>query len=124
IVDVLINEQQLFSAQRDYARARNNFVVNGLLLRQAAGTVQASDVAAVNTLLVSDAEAALEANPDPKDAPMPGPPVLPATTAPAPSDQAATTDTSKQPAKRKKKAHKHAATDASAPTDAPPPPTH
>ena len=60
IVDVLINEQQLFSAERDYARARNNFVVNGLLLKQSAGDIHADDVSGVNSLLVNDAEAALQ----------------------------------------------------------------
>jgi outer membrane protein len=64
IVDVLINEQQLFSAERDYARARNNFVVNTLLLKQAAGDIHADDVAGVNSLLVNDAEAALVPPPE------------------------------------------------------------
>ncbi|MBS0194209.1 MAG: TolC family outer membrane protein [Proteobacteria bacterium] len=86
IVDVLINEQQLFSAQRDYARARNNFVVNGLLLKQAAGNVQASDVAAVNALLVTDAEAALDTQANDSDTTMPGLPSQPAKAA-APTTQ-------------------------------------
>ncbi len=72
IVDVLISEQTLFSVQRDYARARNNFVVNGLLLKQAAGNIQGSDVTAVNTLLVSDADAALDVSADASDIAMPG----------------------------------------------------
>jgi len=124
IVDVLITEQQLFSAQRDYARARNNFIVNGLLLRQAAGTILPSDVTAVNALLVSDAEAALDVSPDAGDAAMPGLPVLPTKsaapgTAPAPADE-----TNPTPAKKKKK-HKRAAPVAPAPTLEPAPePTH
>lgn len=90
IVDVLISEQQLYSAQRDYARARNNFVVNGLLLKQAAGTVQAADLAGVNALLVSDAEAALETPADDKDVTMPGMPSAPAkATDPSPAAKAA-----------------------------------
>ena len=102
IVDVLINEQQLFSAQRDYARARNNFVVNGLLLRQAAGTIQASDVAAVNTLLVSDAEAALDVAPDAGDAAMPGLPTVPGKIAAPGSTAAPASDETPKPAKKKK----------------------
>jgi len=126
IVDVLISEQTLFSAQRDYARARNNFIVNGLLLRQAAGTIQASDVSAVNALLVSDAEAALDAPGDDSDIAMPGLPSRPAkATAPAASDS---TQPAAKPAKhhhrKKQKAAAAPATDdpstASPATDAPP----
>jgi outer membrane protein len=61
IVDVLISQQQLFSAQREYAQARNLFMVNTLRLKQSAGTIAADDVIAVNTQLVADAEAMLEA---------------------------------------------------------------
>jgi outer membrane protein len=61
IVDVLISQQQLFSAQREYAQARNLFMVNTLRLKQSAGTIAADDVIAVNTQLVADAEALLEA---------------------------------------------------------------
>ncbi|MEO5596272.1 MAG: TolC family outer membrane protein [Lysobacteraceae bacterium] len=60
IVDVLITQQQLFSAQRDYARARNAFIVNGLRLRQAAGSITIDDLANVNRLLTADAENALQ----------------------------------------------------------------
>ncbi|MCI1711718.1 MAG: TolC family outer membrane protein [Chiayiivirga sp.] len=72
IVDVLISQQVLFQAQRDYSTARHEFLVNGLRLKQAAGTVELKDVEEVNRFLVRDAEAALvepaEAN-DPVDAP-------------------------------------------------------
>jgi outer membrane protein len=64
IVDVLIAQQQLFSAQREYARARHAYLVNMLRLRQAAGTLEANDVAMVNRWLVADADASLEANTD------------------------------------------------------------
>jgi outer membrane protein len=64
IVDVLIAQQQLFSAQREYARARHAYLVNMLRLRQAAGTLEANDVIAVNRWLVADADASLEANTD------------------------------------------------------------
>jgi outer membrane protein len=59
IVDVLISQQVLFQAQRDYSISRHNFLVNTLRLRQAAGTVEAKDVADVNRFLVADAEAKL-----------------------------------------------------------------
>ncbi|MGY6518843.1 MAG: TolC family outer membrane protein [Lysobacteraceae bacterium] len=61
IVDTLIAQQQLFGAEVEYARARHAFLVNGLRLRQAAGTLDVPDLQAVNRLLVTDAEAALEA---------------------------------------------------------------
>jgi len=60
IVDVLIAQQQLFQAQREFARARHAYLVNVLRLRQAAGILEASDVAMVNRWLVADAEASLE----------------------------------------------------------------
>lgn len=60
IVDVLLAQQQLFTAQREYARARHTFLVNGLRLKQSAGNIAFADVQAVNRLLVADAEAALD----------------------------------------------------------------
>jgi len=59
IVDVLLSQQVLTSAQRDYSNARHNFLVNGLALKQAAGVIDVQDIAGVNRLLVRDAEAAL-----------------------------------------------------------------
>jgi outer membrane protein len=67
IVDVLISQQVLFQAQRDYSTARHQFLVNTLRLKQAAGTVEAKDVAEVNRFLVSDAEAALDQPPESDD---------------------------------------------------------
>ena len=116
IVDVLISEKTLFQAQSDYAHARNNFVVNGLLLKQAAGSIQASDLAAVNALLVSDAEAALDAKDDASDIAMPGLPSRPAKASEA--DKASTTDKAAAPMKKHKKAKKKQADQ-----DAPPPTT-
>ena len=52
-------DDALTSAQRDYSNARHNFLVNGLALKQAAGVIDVQDIAAVNRLLVRDAEAAL-----------------------------------------------------------------
>jgi outer membrane protein len=60
IVDVLIAQQQLFDAQRAYAAERHNYLVNLLRLRQAAGTLEASDLVEVNRWLVADADASLE----------------------------------------------------------------
>ena len=62
IVDVLIAQQQLFQAQRDYATARHAFLVNELKLKQAAGILEATDLEAVNRSLVTDADAALGDN--------------------------------------------------------------
>ena len=60
IVDVLIAQQQLFSAQREYARARHAYLVNLLRLKQSAGIIEASDLADVNRWLVADADATLQ----------------------------------------------------------------
>ncbi|MCK7594202.1 TolC family outer membrane protein [Pseudomarimonas salicorniae] len=59
IVDVLLSQQQLFQAQRDYSQSRHNFLVNTLRLKQAAGVVGVDDIKSVNALLVTDAEAPL-----------------------------------------------------------------
>jgi outer membrane protein len=50
-LDVLNAQTQLFSTQRDLAKARYDVVVNGLKLRQASGTLTLDDVAEVNKLL-------------------------------------------------------------------------
>ncbi len=50
-LDVLNAQTQLFTTQRDLSKARYDVVVNGLRLRQAAGNLQPSDVAAVNALI-------------------------------------------------------------------------
>ena len=103
IVDVLINEQQLFSAQRDYARARNNFVVNGLLLKQASGDIKASDLEDVNRLLVNDAEAALDPQADAGDTAMPG---LPSQSArDSQPDATSNTDAAAKPVVKKHRRH-------------------
>lgn len=59
IVDVLLSQQLLFQAQRDFSQSRHNYLVNGLRLRTAAGTIEVKDLQDVNRYLVSDAEAAL-----------------------------------------------------------------
>jgi outer membrane protein len=61
IVDVLLSQQVLTQAQRDYSNSRHNFLVNTLALKQSAGVIDVKDVEAVNRLLTRDAEAALAA---------------------------------------------------------------
>jgi len=54
VLDVLNNQRTLFSAQQAYAQAKYNFLQNRLLLEQAAGTLEVSDVEDVNRLLTTD----------------------------------------------------------------------
>ncbi len=51
IVDVLISQQTLLNAQSQYSAARHAFVLNGLLLKQAAGVIELKDLEAINALL-------------------------------------------------------------------------
>jgi outer membrane protein len=51
IVDVLLSQQQLFVAQREYARSRHNFIVAGLRLKQSSGVIDIADIERVNALL-------------------------------------------------------------------------
>ncbi len=60
IVDVLIAQQQLYLAKREYARSRHAYLVNLLRLRQAAGVLEPGDLQLVNRYLVADADAALD----------------------------------------------------------------
>ncbi|TZF82980.1 TolC family outer membrane protein [Cognatilysobacter lacus] len=55
VIDVLINQQNLFNAQRAYAQARYNFLQSRLNLEQAAGTLDVADVQDVNRLLTAPA---------------------------------------------------------------------
>ena len=50
-IDVLNAQQQLYSTQRDLAKARYDTIVNGLRLKAAAGTLKEEDVAQINALL-------------------------------------------------------------------------
>ncbi len=56
VIDVLINQQTLFNAEREFALARYNFLQSRLLLEQAAGTLDIKDVQDVNRLLTRNAE--------------------------------------------------------------------
>jgi outer membrane protein len=51
-VDVLNAQSQLYSAQRDHARARYDYILSTLGLKQAAGLLSEADCAQVSTLLV------------------------------------------------------------------------
>ena len=51
IVDVLISQQTLLQAQSSYSSARHTFILNGLLLKQAAGVIEVKDLEAINALL-------------------------------------------------------------------------
>ncbi|MDA3914168.1 TolC family outer membrane protein [Oleiagrimonas sp.] len=51
IVDVLISQQNLTNAKQSYSQARHQFVLNKLLLKQAAGTITVKDLQHVNALL-------------------------------------------------------------------------
>lgn len=60
IVDVLIAQQQLSNSIREYSRSRHNYLVNTLKIKQADGSLEATDVEAVNRLLTADAEQKLQ----------------------------------------------------------------
>ncbi len=50
-IDVLNSQSQLYQTKRDLAQARYNVLIGGLKLRQAAGTLNANDLQAVNDQL-------------------------------------------------------------------------
>ena len=54
VLDVLNNQRTLFTAQQAYAQSKYNFLQSRLLLEQAAGTLEISDVEDVNRLLTTD----------------------------------------------------------------------
>lgn len=56
IIDVLLAQQQLFTAVREYSRSRHNYLMNTLRLKQAAGSLEVADVENINRLLTADAE--------------------------------------------------------------------
>jgi outer membrane protein len=51
LVDVLNATQQLYTARRDHARARYDYLLNRLKLEAAAGQLDEDDLASINTLL-------------------------------------------------------------------------
>lgn len=64
VVDVLINQQNLFNAESDLALARYRFLQSRLLLAQAAGTLDISDLQQINSLLTVAADSHLEPSED------------------------------------------------------------
>lgn len=61
VLDVLQNQNNLFTAQLEFARARYNHLQSRLLLEQAAGTLDVADVQDVNRLLTVDTESLMPA---------------------------------------------------------------
>jgi outer membrane protein len=51
VTDVLYQQGRLVTAQRDYAKARYEYLINGLQLKQASGTLKQEDMAQVNRLI-------------------------------------------------------------------------
>src|SRR5690606_8426409 len=52
VVDVVLSQRLLFQAQRDYANARYDYVMDTLNLQQAAGTLSPQDVIDLNQWLI------------------------------------------------------------------------
>jgi outer membrane protein len=52
IVDVLDQQRDLLAAMRDYARSRYDYLLEGLSLKQAAGTLAVDDLQGINNMLV------------------------------------------------------------------------
>jgi outer membrane protein len=50
-VEVLLSLRNTFSARRDYAQARYDYLLDTLRLKQAAGSLTVADLQAVNRLL-------------------------------------------------------------------------
>lgn len=70
IVDVLLSETNLYSARRDYANVRYDYVINSLRLQAVAGMLSEASVSRINEWLTEAAEPAIE--------PVPAPTALPA----------------------------------------------
>ena len=70
VIDVLINQQNLFSARQQYAFAKYNFLQSRLLLEQAAGTLDIGNLQDINRQLTVDVASmgagTGEANPPPQ----------------------------------------------------------
>lgn len=67
VVDVLIEQSRFFGIRKDYAKSRYDYLLNGLLLKQAAGTLTGADIADVNRLILKG-----RANPAPPGTAFPG----------------------------------------------------
>lgn len=62
VLDVLLNQQNLFNARQQYAVAKYNYLQYRLLLAQSAGVLDITDVQDINRLLTADAEAQLQSD--------------------------------------------------------------
>lgn len=62
VLDVLNNQNNLFTAQQAYALARYNYLQSRLLLEQAAGTLAIEDVQDINRLLTVNADAQVQSD--------------------------------------------------------------
>jgi outer membrane protein len=82
-IDVLNAAQQLFSTQRDLARARYDVLLNGLRLRNTAGDLSESDIAQVNGLLEAPRPPAPAATPTPPASAAPAAPAVQSGSAPS-----------------------------------------
>ena len=58
IVDVLTAQTNLIQAQQDYANARYDYIIQSVLLKQAAGTLCPEEVQHINTWLIEPSPAA------------------------------------------------------------------
>ncbi len=70
VTDTLDTQSALYRAERDYARARYDYLLNTLRLKQASGQLKATDLAAINALLVTDAK---QSEPQPSGITPPAP---------------------------------------------------
>jgi outer membrane protein len=70
-IDVLNAQQQVFSTQRDLAKARYDVLVNGLKLKAVAAALRTDDIASVNGLLETPKPAVVQSTPTPSATPAP-----------------------------------------------------
>lgn len=56
VTDTLDTQSTLYRAERDYARARYDYLLNTLRLKQASGQLKAADLATINALLVVESK--------------------------------------------------------------------
>jgi outer membrane protein len=64
-LDIIVAERQLLGAQRDYARARYDYLLDSLRLKQAVGSLSPQDLQQVNGWLTTDAHSDLKTNLNP-----------------------------------------------------------
>jgi outer membrane protein len=64
-LDIIVAERELLGAQRDYARARYDYLLDSLRLKQAVGSLSPQDLQQVNSWLKSDSNSNLQSNPNP-----------------------------------------------------------